>query len=371
MSKQLPLLAGSLTALSLCGTAFAQTFQLDPLWSKAPGTEAFLGTANNERSLAYNPVNDHVYVVSRATTPLTVNILSGANGSSLGTLDITGITGGTFALSAIGVGSDGAIYAANLTTASSTSPFKIYRWANEAAQPTVAYSGNPATTSQRFGDNFAVRGSGNDTRIIAASGTPPTGSTANVLAVFSTANATAFTSKEVVVQTGTSFASGDMRLGLDFAAGNSVYGKQAGALRRISYDLETGVGTVEASYTLGSATATPGPLGVKGDKLVAYAYSATAGTAQRVNLYDLSTLSTSEVNNPSDTEILGTSNANSNGVGAVDFNADGTKVFVLAPNNGVAAYAITPVPEPHEYALVAGLGLLGFAAYRRWHLKQA
>jgi hypothetical protein len=31
----------------------------------------------------------------------------------------------------------------------------------------------------------------------------------------------------------------------------------------------------------------------------------------------------------------------------------------------------TPVPEPHEYAAAAGLGLLGFAAYRRWHARRA
>ena len=32
---------------------------------------------------------------------------------------------------------------------------------------------------------------------------------------------------------------------------------------------------------------------------------------------------------------------------------------------------VTPVPEPHEYAIVFGLGLLGFAAYRRRTLAQA
>jgi uncharacterized protein len=32
---------------------------------------------------------------------------------------------------------------------------------------------------------------------------------------------------------------------------------------------------------------------------------------------------------------------------------------------------ITAVPEPHQYAVFAGLGLLGFAACRRWTLKRA
>jgi hypothetical protein len=31
---------------------------------------------------------------------------------------------------------------------------------------------------------------------------------------------------------------------------------------------------------------------------------------------------------------------------------------------------VTAVPEPHEYALAAGLGLFGFAAHRRFSLKR-
>lgn len=33
--------------------------------------------------------------------------------------------------------------------------------------------------------------------------------------------------------------------------------------------------------------------------------------------------------------------------------------------SGVFTFVAEPVPEPHEYALMAGLGLLGFAAWRR------
>jgi hypothetical protein len=34
-------------------------------------------------------------------------------------------------------------------------------------------------------------------------------------------------------------------------------------------------------------------------------------------------------------------------------------------------FQVTAVPEPREYAAMAGLSLLGFAAYRRWFLKRA
>jgi hypothetical protein len=38
-----------------------------------------------------------------------------------------------------------------------------------------------------------------------------------------------------------------------------------------------------------------------------------------------------------------------------------------APNNPTLfAVSVTPVPEPQDYALMAGVGLAGFAAWRRW-----
>src|SRR5438094_3293292 len=88
------------------------------------GGYAFLGTANNERGLAFG--NGHVYLVSR-TGGNFVRILDPLTGADLGSLNTTGITGGTFAVNAAVTGSDGEIYVANLTTQSTTSPLKVYR----------------------------------------------------------------------------------------------------------------------------------------------------------------------------------------------------------------------------------------------------
>ena len=124
-------------------TAGAQTVTISNLFSISTtnGRPYLTNAAANsysERGVAYNPLNNHAYIVSRASGVLRVAILDGDTGAEIGFLNVTGITGGTFALSTISVAADGAIYAANLTTGSATSPYKIYRWADESSAPTVA-----------------------------------------------------------------------------------------------------------------------------------------------------------------------------------------------------------------------------------------
>src|ERR1051325_5236605 len=111
------------------------------------GGYGFLGTANNERGLAYG--NGHVYLVSR-TGGNNVRILDSLTGADLGGLNVTGVSGGTFSVNMAASSSDGSIYVANLTTAmSAASPYKVYRWANEAAAPTTAISTATALAGSR------------------------------------------------------------------------------------------------------------------------------------------------------------------------------------------------------------------------------
>lgn len=137
------------------------------LWEKNVGSFSFIANDNNMRSFAYNPATGHLLVASRTTSP-NIYILSSANGDSLGKLDMTGVTGGTFAINYLRATSDGVIYVGNLTT--SGTGFKIYRYENESAVPTVAFSGD---VSGRTGDSFGLSGSGTNTILYFSGSTNP------------------------------------------------------------------------------------------------------------------------------------------------------------------------------------------------------
>lgn len=127
------------------------------LWEKNVGSFQFIANDNNMRSFAYNPATGNLLVASRTGGP-NIFILNSANGDSLGKLDMTGVTGGTFAINYIRVTSAGVIYVGNLTV--DGNGFKIYRYENESAVPTVAFSGS---VTGRTGDSFGLSGSGTST----------------------------------------------------------------------------------------------------------------------------------------------------------------------------------------------------------------
>ena len=112
-------------------------------------------------------------------------------------------------------------------------------------------------------------------------------------------------------------ANGDLRLGISFGAGKTVYANQNNNLRELSYD--GGVPVLEGSYTLVSGGGTPGPqeYSLVNNVLVAL----TFGAAHRVNIYDASLFAPGASINPDDFETLPTANANANGSGTVEFSS--------------------------------------------------
>jgi hypothetical protein len=352
---------------SLHGVASAAVLSDAPLWEARVGDASypFITTANTERGLAYNPATGNVLVASRAAGNDGVYVLNGQTGAVVGKLNTAGIAGGTFGFSMLGVGGDGAIYTANLTTNAATTPFKIYRWESEAVglstgdnlAPTVVYSGDPTAgaggTNPRFGDSFAVAGSGTNTRIIAGARNPlSTDTTKTLLASFTTSDpATEFTPQSIAVphNSGT--------LGLAFQNSGVAWSK-TGATTLKQITLTDSTATVTGESTISAATTAP--LGVDGANnllgLIKYASSTVPGTA--LQLYDIT--------NPAAPVLLDTANfptdtVNGNAVGAVTF-GDGV-VYALATNNGIIAYEI--VPEPGALGLLAMAGFGALARRRR------
>jgi hypothetical protein len=156
----------------MTGTAVAQDTLNTPTWTIDPADVAWMSTASHVRGGVVNPATGHLLVASREGG-VSVQVLNPATGASVGTLNVTDVAGGTFAINKIVATSDGQIFAANVVSPSATEalPFKIYWWANESAAPVLVYQGVPS--AHRYGDALAVSGSGSDLVVYASgSGTP-------------------------------------------------------------------------------------------------------------------------------------------------------------------------------------------------------
>jgi len=305
------------------------------------GGYAFLGSANNERGLAYG--NGHLYLVSRSGGT-NIRILNPSTGADLGGLDVTGISGGTFAVNAAAVGGDGAIYVGNLTTQSATTPFKVYKWSNEVSTPTVAFNGSPLSGG-RVGDSLAVTGSGGSTRLVAGFNSSPALAGNNGYAIV---DPTAGTSSDITFST-TPPNAGDFSRSVAFSDASHVIGAPGLALRYTSF-----------SGTAGTLIASPA-VGAAADRLVAYAVVggtpllATANTADsHVNIYDM-TDPTAPVLAATGNNTSGTLTANGNLVGELAWGpvvGNTATLYAMSTNQGIQAFTVS-VPEPGEIAFFA------------------
>jgi len=316
--------------------------QVTTLWQKSQSSgnlPAYFGS-NTERGFAYGNVggNDRLYVVKNS--PATVIVLNAANGDSIGTLDVTGISGGTFALNDIEVSSDGVIFGCNLTTSASTSAFKVYKWTSESAAPVqvINYTGG----AYRLGDLFKVVGSASDNSLTIYAA--QSGGT-KVIKFTTTDGGNTFTSTEITVSGFTSL--GTLPKIVPTSSGFWTNGNGQN-LRQLNASGAL-VGAVDLNI-VPSNSASIEYLTIGGKEYIVqylYGYSTTTTSTssffERAFILDV-TGGYAQVANVGFTPFLG-SNTNTNGTGdvAVKINGDGTfTVYVLSTNNGLGAYLVNP-----------------------------
>jgi hypothetical protein len=346
------------TSLLCAGSAWAN--QLVPVWQIAANSESqpYIDAGNLTRGITYDPIGKYVAVATRVggSRVILLDAATGADGSELpesagprtllGT-DIFGdaiISGGTFPLNLVGAAEDGAIYAVNLAT-STGQPVRIYRWAKaDINEPvSLAYGESPlvelnlpagTANDGRFGDTFAVRGSGTSTEILLSA------RTGRYLLVFRTEDGVNFS----VTGYTTDIPSGGAGLGLAWGKGNTVFTKSVGQPMR-HLELVEATKTARTVTTYSTAIAPTGGANL-GTDFAANRLAIVDTGAHTVRVLDIS--------DPAAPIQIGTplafpsANANGNGTGAAAFSED--TVFALDTNNGLIAATIEITLDPASIA---------------------
>ena len=361
------LLAG---AVSLLAFPAHSQFSMSPLTTFSPNSDGwfapseggygFLGIANNERGLTYG--NGKLYLVSRSGGN-NIRRLDAASGADLGSpLNVTGITGGTFAVNKVAVAGDGAIYVGNLATGPTA--FRIYSWANDVAAPVTNYLGVPLTGARVGDSTLGVTGAGSSTRLYSGFANAPGVAGNNGYAVIDPTLGTA----TAVGFVGTPPVAGDFRLGLTIGPSGQVWGNQGSqVLRETTFSGTSGT-------LLGTATGIFSPA----ERAMAFgvfnglSILATISTGDStVRVYDASNpLALTQLGSGNNT--LGALTANGNGTGDVAFGdatptGDGrvsVALYAMSSNQGIQAFTVI-VPEPATGALL-GLGLAALIGSRRF-----
>jgi hypothetical protein len=344
-----------------------------PLWSLAPGSLPYLlpdpDTANGStplyRSVAYNALSNHLYIICRTNSTgasanpsgLTINVFDAITGAPLYQLLTNGIpgnnsAGGTFPLMNMVVADDGAIYAANVVANATTFPLTVYCWTNgnSATAPIVVFSGDPGAgvtggAGSRWGDSLAARGAGVDTRLLLDCNAKTISAILAPTDSYRT-NFTATTYSHTYATATTAIGRG-----LGFGPTNTYYLKKRAtgntppvsvrSLQLIRFDTAP-----TTTLILSNADYYPqvGPITVDWSRGLAAGilFVTNFSIPDRLIVYDVSNLASpldiAEYNFPTNHQ------RNSNFLGEIAFGPD--KIFAVDGNNGIMAVPISPPTAP-------------------------
>lgn len=325
------------TPANLTVTPSVDSGALTKVWSLMPGTRPYLGVDDTNRGMDFSAASNRLYLAVR-TPSAGIRVLSGVDGAEIGSLDMTGVSGGLFAINMVAVAEDGKIYACNLTDG--TTPFRVYQWADDQPEtvPVVLFEGS--AVPGRMGDTLDVRGSGNGTQILAGARSAPSFAVFEFSEALQAFEPKAFTLAELAPTTPA------FGLCAVFGAGSTVWGKSAGQpLVCASFDVATLTAAQVGTY---DGTVIASNIGVVAvDPAAGLLGAIQNDNSDNVRLYgtDVPFVGAAPAGfTLLDMEFAPTDNGNGNGTGSVVI--AGNRMFALNTNNGLMALTISkPVVE--------------------------
>lgn len=354
----LSVLTGALLLAGLSQTVAQVSLVLSTKWTLAPGSRYYLPTSGgNPRGLAINRSTGNILIPSTQGGSNHVEVVSGLDGSDLGSLGTAGgtLTGGALALTHVGVADDGVVYACNLDTGSTS--FKIYRWSAEdltgTIEPTVAFGPAAAgPTATRIGDSFCVRGAGANTQIIAS------GTGSAYFTIFTTTDGTNFTANQFPVPA--SPGSGGLSRTVAFDGANNAFwgGKPNDTkLYYISFDLVGLTSTTLSNITLTTAMGMCGVGATNSINILAGIQDngLVVSASRNLLVYDMSNLSAAAQGGNVAFPAGGTGDGNVTGQAAVGAGM----VAALSTQGGVVALNITVQANTPPSITTAPVGAAG------------
>lgn len=145
----------------------SQAQQLNTVWDRTTVTDNLPDwfTPGYVRGMTHGTMdgNERLYAVNRSTVELVV--LDPADGSRINLdtpFDLSGLSGGTYAMNTTDISDDGVLFVGNLTTDAESSPFRLYWWDSEGGTYTDSLT---FSATGRIGDRFTVMGSLSDNTI--------------------------------------------------------------------------------------------------------------------------------------------------------------------------------------------------------------
>ena len=335
----------ALLLANLAHTACGQgELVLSPKWSVDATSRPYLGTNSNwPRGAMINRTTGHVLVPTTAPSNQ-VAILSGADGSDLGNLNVNGLTGGhtaSFNIMLGGVADDGVIYMGNLEV--NTTVFRIWRWSSEDASvvPVSVFGpADPGPVQTRIGDSFAVRGAGANTQIIAS------GTGSGYFTVFTTTDGTNFTAHQFALPTG--LAAGQACRGVPFDGANNAFyaiSSFSSTAHHIGFDLTAGTSSLIEDITLSVPASCISFATLSGFRIMpAVNDDSYDSSAHRLVVYDISDPAAAFVADGGLQPFPGTRVKDGNGTGSTDVGAG--MIVGFNTHNGLIAMSVAVVTNP-------------------------